>query len=258
MFTVIFLLDRKYEKGNAADCQRLIVKCTYPKRVLLSMGDALPRLVNLGPSELPCISSPNSDELVAVQVLGLLDTISRKSWSIDVFVSAYFVNFHRNLPILNQGIFENRLKQADRHSHLLMLLLSMVLISHLYSKIAAEAEEKTKEELYTATKSMYSLLLRTGKVSSELVQAGVIIAAYEHCQALHQEAWLGIGICARLGQLLGLHHLIRMPMPKEMDKRIDFETKKCLWWGIVVLERYVILHQPNPGDGFGSEDLGEN
>lgn len=86
---------------------------------------------------------------------------------------------------------------------------------------------------------MFALLQSTSEVSVELVQAGVIIAGYEHCQALHREAWLTIGGCARMGNVLGLHlSLKEWESGKEMKE--EWEVKRCLWWGIVVLERYVV------------------
>ncbi|KAH8806334.1 hypothetical protein F5882DRAFT_496594 [Hyaloscypha sp. PMI_1271] len=86
---------------------------------------------------------------------------------------------------------------------------------------------------------MYTLLQSTGKVSMELVQAGVLVACYEHCQALHQDAWLSIGACVRMAHLMGLHTVLRNMLPKERNERNILESKRCLWWGIVVIERVI-------------------
>ena len=119
----------------------------------------------------------------------------------------------------------------------------MILISHLSSKIigGGEGGNGGAKELYEAVKSMYSLLQSTGRVSVEFVQAGCIIAAWEHCQGRGREAWLSIGSCARVANVLGLHHAIQKVIPRERVERKGFETKRCLWWGIVVLEQYVAL-----------------
>jgi hypothetical protein len=227
-------------KNERLTGQSFMVKCTYSNNVsagntlvLSSLDNALPGSVR---ADLPPLSL-GVEEQVSTQVLRLLDAISRKSWPTDVFISTYFATFNRCLPILNRDIFTSQLQNPEPSSDFSALLLAMILISHLSSKIASGDQRKTKEELYPTLKSIYSLLLSTGKVSVELVQAGVIIAAYEHCQALHRDAWLGIGNCARLGQVLGLNHVIREPMPGEVGERGMFEMERCLWWGIVVLER---------------------
>jgi hypothetical protein len=50
---------------------------------------------------------------------------------------------------------------------------------------------------------------------------------------------LSVGACIRMGHLMGLNTVLRKPMPKERSERSLLETKRCLWWGLVVVERYV-------------------
>lgn len=178
------------------------------------------------------------DEQISAQAARLLNAIARKRGAIDVFISAYFRDFHRSLPILDQDAFYAQLQllQNCPNSHFSILLLSMILISHLSSKVD-DKEGKDAEELYPTLKNIYGLLTSTGRVTMELVQAGVVIAAWEHCQGLGREGWLSIGCCARMGNVLGLHHTIREEMPESIEERRELETRRCLWWGIVVLER---------------------
>ena len=83
-------------------------------------------------------------------------------------------------------------------------------------------------ELYPTLKSVYRLLVSRGKVSVELLQAGVIIPAWERCQALHQDAWLSIGACVRIGNVLGLHHVIKKT--KRVGENEEREDEmKSLW-----------------------------
>ena len=219
---------------------RFMIRCTYSHAIEPpTTGVVDPSLLNFRTLPSNPLSLPSVDEQVSTQAVRLLDCISRKSRPIDVFVSTYFATFHRSLPILNQETFRAQMRILAPSSHFSTLLLSIILISHLSLKITFGNEGKSKEELYSTLKSIHGLLLGNGKVSMELVQAGVIIAAYEHCQALHRDAWVGIGNCARLGQVLGLHRAVR-PGPQEEEGAM-WEERKCLWWGIVVLERYVFL-----------------
>ena len=232
-----------------------MVKCTYANTSIYEKGGLiLPPLVNVLPSLVQpsptfvsgtnqywnCSQLLRCDDQVSSQALRVLNSIARKRGTIDIFISTYFETFHRSLPIIGQDSFYSSLQNSSPTPHFSTLLLSMILISHLSSKISTIGEGNGKEDLYPTLKSIYSLLLSMGKISLELIQTGVIIAAYEHCQALHQDAWLSIGTCARMGQVLGLHHVIQQPVPKEKEERAGFETKRCLWWGVVALERYVL------------------
>jgi hypothetical protein len=183
----------------------------------------------------PCI-----DDQVSMQASRLLSAISRKRGHADDFMHTYFRTFHKTLPIINKEVFCLKIENSTSDSHFSTLLLSMFLITQLTPQVNPDPlSDFGEQELYPTVKSIYSLLQSTGKVSMELVQAGVLVACYEHCQALHQDAWLSIGACVRMGHLMGLHTVLRKILPIEQDERNMLEMKRCLWWGIVVIERCV-------------------
>jgi hypothetical protein len=183
----------------------------------------------------PCI-----DDQVSMQASRLLSAISRKRGHAGDFMHTYFRTFHKTLPIINKEVFRLKIENSTSDSHFSTLLLSMFLITQLTPQVNPDSLSNFGEqELYPTVKSIYSLLQSTGKVSMELVQAGVLVACYEHCQALHQDAWLSIGACVRMGHLMGLHTVLRKMLPIEQDERNMLEMKRCLWWGIVVIERCV-------------------
>jgi len=94
-------------------------------------------------------------------------------------------------------------------------------------------------DLYPTLKSIHCLLQSTGNVSHELIQAGILISSFEYCQGLFQEAWISIGICVRMAQILGLQESVRKPLPKERDPQAMLETERCIWWAIVIVERNI-------------------
>ena len=183
----------------------------------------------------PCI-----DDKVLLHASRLLSAISRKRGHASDFISSYFRTFHKTLPIINKEAFHAKIASSTSDSHFSTLLLSMFLITQLTPQVNPNPSSKFGEqELYPTVKSIYCLLQSTGKVSMELVQAGVLVACYEHCQALHQDAWLSIGACVRMAHLMGLQTMLRTIPPTVKDERNTLETKRCLWWGIVVIERFV-------------------
>ncbi|PMD21980.1 hypothetical protein NA56DRAFT_107786 [Hyaloscypha hepaticicola] len=155
-------------------------------------------------------------------------------------MQTYFCTLHKSLPIINQDVFRWKLDNHASDSHFSTLLLSIFLITQLTPRVNPNPSSNFGEqELYPTVKSIYSLLQSTGKVSMELVQAGVLIACYEHCQGLHQNAWLTIGACVRIGHLMGLQTFLQKTLPEERNERDILETKRRLWWGIVVTERII-------------------
>lgn len=201
-------------------------------------------IIHLVPtSKLRPISVPSFsiDEQVSMQVHKLLGAISRKRGYVHTYCSIYFQTFNQSLPIINEKDFYRKLVkgEVDRNSHYGSLLLGMFLITYLTPRLSTDSGESV-EELYLILKSIFSLLQSTGKVTLELIQLGVLIASWEHCQALHQESWITIGGCIRVAHILGLHTCVRqVPTGDESDK-VGFEVTRCVWWCVVVLERSAI------------------
>jgi len=54
-----------------------------------------------------------------------------------------------------------------------------------------------------------------------------------------------------MAQILGLQESVRKPLPKERDPQAMLETERCIWWAIVIVERYVheISAEMSPADG---------
>jgi hypothetical protein len=179
---------------------------------------------------------PGFDDLAAVGLRSVLDAVSRSGLE-DVYSKNYFKNFHKSLPIIDEDAFYWQLENSPSECHFSLLLLAMFLVAQLSSKEAG-ALDKAKE-IYPTLKGAHSLFQSSEKVSVELVQAGLLIASFEHCQALHREAWLTVGACARVGHIIRQQILTQKPGPKMRGLKIFDDYKCSVWWGIVILERCV-------------------
>lgn len=82
------------------------------------------------------------------------------------------------------------------------------------------------ESLYYTSKCFYSLLPSYGRLSLEPLQAGLLLAAYEYCQALYEASALSIGICARIWYALGLHRTIQYEFELEDMSPGDPEERR--------------------------------
>ena len=166
--------------------------------------------------------------------------ISDKHCLIDTSIDTYFRNFHESLPLLEQDKlrmgFENTVYVTDAHSA--TLLLSVFLVTHLCSTPATGNGDG--DEVYHFVKSMF-FLLQGQALTVELLQIGLLLVTWEHSQALHQDAWLSIGTCVRIGNVLGLHRCVRRLNHEDGSEKGDWDRMRSLWWCIVLLERYVHL-----------------
>lgn len=219
---------------------RLGVKCTYLKSPETSRTGAglatSPKFPPAPTSLWSSLQSLSRDDQITSQALGLLSEVPEKGGDVDTLYDTYFCTFHESLPIIDKDVFYGQLRHEPTTSHFATLLLSMIVVAHLSSRTADTAQ--IPHAVFPVLKGIFSLLQATGKVSVELIQAGVLIASYEFCQALGQDAWLSIGASARMGHVLGIHETIKIQSPKGEFCRVRIATKRCLWWGIVVVERY--------------------
>lgn len=65
--------------------------------------------------------------------------------------------------------------------------------------------ESCQNPVYTAAKRYLSLMDACGMTSILVLQAYVLIGAYEIGQAIYPAAWMTAGACVRYGQLLGIN-----------------------------------------------------
>jgi len=141
------------------------------------------------------------------------------------------------LPIIDKTEFFVRLEQLQTSPNASFSTLVMSMCLYAQQSSAILGRNSRVESLYYTTKCFYSLLQSSGRVSLELLQAGLLIAIYEHSQALCEASALSISICARIGYALGLHRTIQPGIGSGDMPKKDLEERRRVWWGIFILER---------------------
>jgi hypothetical protein len=193
---------------------RLLLKCDYrqedscqpePDRLNVGLGEALRHAVL------------DSDVLICRRM-------QQQKSSIADLTAKYFVSCHRWLPILDITSVERHLVDLDKTgSNTLALLLSMCVLA---SPMAV-----AEDALYPAIRSLYLSLQGKQSICMDLIQAGILIAAYEYGQSWPQRAYLTITASKSMAILLGFYpSSLQGPMTIE-------ESRVC--WGIAILERQV-------------------
>ncbi|KAL7807512.1 hypothetical protein V8C44DRAFT_186372 [Trichoderma aethiopicum] len=152
----------------------------------------------------------------------------------------YFDNIHRWMPILSLKLFYRRLTEFSRtkRSDFALLLLSIVLSIH------CPASGTTQEPLYRAVRSTFWSLNATIDASLEMIQSGVLLSCYEYGFGMYNECYKTIGVCVRMGQLMGLQD--EKPPSDELqyysDEWIRVAERCNVWWALVIRDRSTLLH----------------
>ena len=148
-------------------------------------------------------------------------------------VARYFETVHTWLPMVSKKrlhVLLSKTRNEILADHAL-LLLCMRLLAEQILEVADNA-------LYRTAKSNLSMLEDKGLLSLQLVQASVLISAYEVGHGIYPAAFLSVGHSARLGQALGLHSRKESPqILKAASTWTEQEEVRRVWWAVQVLDR---------------------
>lgn len=136
---------------------------------------------------------------------------------------------------MNQENFYFRLQNSTPNQYFAGMMLAMSLVAQLSSK--EEDAFARANEIYPTLKSIYSHCSAVSTPTVDLLQAGILIAAFEYCQALHEEAWMTIGTCTRMSQILRQEG--KESKPGSVTGEGNDDPHVVLWYSLAILERCV-------------------
>lgn len=150
----------------------------------------------------------------------------------------YFRLFHPSLQILEPGLFQEDTERecGTPGPDVSILLLAVCLITM----------EPPNDTVYVTLRTMFTAVQSSSiRVSIPLVQAALLISCYEYTRGWLDAAYISVGACVRMGQLLGFN---RFPLSRdndEDDENLKLDARNTvklmeswnLWWGITMLER---------------------
>jgi len=165
--------------------------------------------------------------------------MSREGDDILASCSRYFSVVHIWYPILAKGELYDRLPhlRSSPKGDFSILMLTIHLVSQIYQQTPRERDSLA--QLYHTTKGFHFFLMSTGRSSIELIQAGLLLAVYEHSQALHDATYQTLGACTRMGYTLGFDKTLSQDILLDAQANSIAERQRQVWWGIIILERYI-------------------
>lgn len=167
-------------------------------------------------------------------------------------IEHYFSTVHTYLPVVSKIRLYQHLSNPAHEpgSDIALLFLAMKLAcNELPEGMPAQTQ------LYSDVKSFYHFVESQNGFTIQMIQALLLISMYEMGHSIYPAAYLSIGNAARIGYAMGLHHAKDTPqMLPRPTTWTEQEERRRVWWGIILLDRYINLgHRGKP---FATNDPG--
>jgi hypothetical protein len=180
----------------------------------------------------PALLQPSYIQMILQ--MNLIKLIEESGISVHEVTQKYFQTIHNWMPMISKEHFLGAMEKhplPDPHSTLSILLYALYLVTSCPEDDVTSTEQS---RLYIIVKYQYSLLLSLGESSIELIQAGVLIALYEHVQCIPHRAYVTIGNCVRMANLIGFHN---PSLYRCVGANVLVEEKIRTWRAIVMVNR---------------------
>lgn len=172
----------------------------------------------------------------------IFKVLSESHDTVESISKKYFEHTHNWLPIISPTRFEkNRrlFKDFKPDDNFLLTILAMHLIVTPCQK-HPPADSIKDSPWYRACKHYFGQHIAFGETSLDLIQAGMLIALFEHTQAIGDRALLTLGVCARVAYALELDTFVSEQVRRgEGEMSVEDEEAVHTWWGLILLDRWL-------------------
>jgi hypothetical protein len=167
------------------------------------------------------------------QLNDILDAICE---DLEITCKTYFRTLHSWLPFLCEIEFWRRFSSLGktRDADFVILVIGMYLLAYSPSR---NAKEFDVDFVYSAVKHAWIQAARTGDSSLSCIEGGLLLATYEHGQALEEQKRLSMSICIEAGKAKGLDQSLRQSVAQSPIDEIQIAKRRRLWWAILIHER---------------------
>lgn len=175
------------------------------------------------------------DGTIHLQVYRIIQAYSQYVDDISV---QFFGGVHHWMPILSRKRFHENLMNYRNPPRadfsVLLLAVCLITIHPRQNHLDQFADHKT---LYLTTKMILAHVQAITPPTINLVQASLLICAYEYAQRFLEAAYITMGSCIRLAISIGLDRFESALDHKDFETTLRKEEERNLWWGIIIFER---------------------
>ena len=191
----------------------------------------------------PCVTfssvKESHDSLQQFMYSYISDIVNVTSVNLQDALDKYFCGPHKWLPIIHPDHLDAKIRQIPPAADLSVLILSIYLLAIPSSDYDQLSSNFQSQNLYMTVKRLFAHVQAASGVSLALVQASLLISAYELAVGRQDSASISIVACARMAQVLGLDDICAKS-ELDMSSPSDLERINA-WWGVVILERYASI-----------------
>lgn len=176
------------------------------------------------------------DEFVWAQVQRIVASLELSN---DEIADRFFEGIHTWLPILSPPHFRHTVHSfgddATPPPDFSALMLTMCLVTCRPTAQLSHASPAGLTSLYLTAKSVFAEAQTVVCASTAIVQAAVLLAAYEYASGRIDAAYISIGSASRMCHVLGIDHFSELAtMQNDPSCCEDLNV----WWSVIILERY--------------------
>ena len=154
----------------------------------------------------------------------------------------FFDGFHHWLPIISPQCFckaTTEIHDRSPKADFSVLLLAMCLIILRPPSSAIQYSPTCLRSLYVTVKLSFAQVQAVICASTHLIQAGILIAAYEFASRRPETAYVSIGMCARMSGIVGIDRVEAQWDKGQLEAELTLQVleKRNVWWGVIIMER---------------------
>ncbi|KAF2801042.1 hypothetical protein K505DRAFT_355121 [Melanomma pulvis-pyrius CBS 109.77] len=163
----------------------------------------------------------------------------------------YFAHTHKWIPMVSQSKFIDGIRKYEEGGGgvsfpLLVLAMHLVVTPYSEHPLPSSNSDLSKSPWYRACKYHLSQYAALMEPSIELIQAGLLIALFEHTQSIGNRALVTLGICGTLASALDMETLvIQQSVPSRGEMLPENQEMVLTWWSLLLLDAYLNL-PPRP------------
>ncbi|OBT53938.1 hypothetical protein VE04_04322 [Pseudogymnoascus sp. 24MN13] len=189
-------------------------------------------------------SECNLNRILDFQVNFILLSVST---TVHEVCERYFNGVHKWLPVLSDTLLQEAIARAQfapsppADFSLLILTMCLITIPEPAALLGhTPGNQVTTEALYMTVKMLFGQVQAIVPTSIRMVQASIIISAFEYACGRPDAAYISMGTCLKMADSIGLDKCINTSDNDPMSKLKAIEAWN-VWWGVVILERIVLF-----------------
>ncbi|RBR10324.1 hypothetical protein FVER53590_12429 [Fusarium verticillioides] len=158
-------------------------------------------------------------------------------------------NFQRWLPVIAPRQLHEHIELSERGlpgADVSVLLLAICLVTLRFGGDLGDPLFH-HSAVHVTVKTLYAQVQAMMHASVALIQAGVILSAYEYASGQIDPAYISIAACIRMAQVVGVDTAYKKLGAVQEETRLQATSEWNLWWSIIVLERFILLEYSSNG-----------